>query len=953
MKAGHKIIILSVILGIFVWILDAILDYFFFYHGEFLELLVTGMPFHEFYIRSVILSVFVMFGMIASSILTKRENIQESLRESEERFRQIAENISEILWSSDIHRKSFLYLSPRCEEILGIPPATLYETPERFVDLIHPEDRPRVLAAVPGMARGEYSEEFRIVRPDGQLRCLWDRVFPVRDRHGQVYRIAGITEDITERKQGEKTRESYLDAMNLLFHTSLRVLAEKSPEGMLQEVVDAARHLTGARLGVSVHGRINDRFKVSASSRAQDAAPCPPGQDFMVDKSGVYWDLMEHHDSIRLDDPGLRSHPARHGLPEGRTPLRGLLGARLMDTGGQPSGFIMVSDKDSGDFTEEDEVLLKQLAAVTSLALQHMEARGHAEQRAAEAEEGARVLEALMEYVPTGIAIAEVPDVKLRMVSKYGERMVGCLQIENWEIFHGDGVTRFSARELPLSRATLVGEMVRDEELVVRRPDGERIVVLCNAGPILDKGGAITGGIVAWQDISALKAAQESLSDARDDLEMRVRERTAELATSNSALMAEIAERERAEEALHQSEDELRHSNAMLQEVFDGISDPLIMLDGQLLVRMLNKAARKYYGLASYDDAIGRPCYEGLRGRTTPCEDCHYPFAVIEGRAATFERKNPFDPSRFEQLAVYPVTNEQGERDSAVLRVSDITQAKLMEKQLIQSEKLASLGLLVSGVAHEINNPNSFVSFNVPILRDYFKELIPIIDDYARENADLEFFGMSYDGFREDLFKLLDNMEHGATRISSIVTALKEYARKRDKTESKWMDLKAVIDKTVSICHAEIRKTVKSFSIEVPEDLPVIFGDPEAIEQVLVNLLINAIQASDKESSWIRLKVVCEKSPERGCLIEVSDNGCGMDEKARDKIFDPFFTTKASSSGTGLGLYICYSLVQALDGRIEVESEPGAGSTFRVVLPNVEQREAERAWAKGEITSKA
>jgi signal transduction histidine kinase len=468
------------------------------------------------------------------------------------------------------------------------------------------------------------------------------------------------------------------------------------------------------------------------------------------------------------------------------------------------------------------------------------------------------------------------------------------------------------------------------------RPDGEKIAVLCNAGPILDKmrspAELSPGRMSAFKGLRNPCARHETAGAACPGAH-------AELATTNSALVAEIAERERAEEALRKSEEELRNSNARLQEVFDGISDPLIMLDSQLLVRMLNKAARKYYGLASYDHAFGRPCYEGLRGRTTPCTDCQYPFAVMEGRAATFERKSPMDPSRFEQIAVYPVLNDQGERDAAILRVSDITQEKLMEKQLIQSEKLASLGLLVSGVAHEINNPNNFVSFNVPILRDYFSALTPILDDYAKEHADLEFFCMSYKEFRDDLFKLLDNMEHGSTRISSIVSALKEYARKRDKTEAKWMDLKAVIDKSVNICHAEIRKKVKSFTVEVPEDLPVVFSDPEAIEQVLVNLLINAIQASDKVNSWIRLKVVCEESPERRCLIEVSDNGCGMDETARGKIFDPFFTTKASSSGTGLGLYICYNLVQALDGKIEVESEPGEGSTFRVVLPNIAQRE--------------
>jgi signal transduction histidine kinase len=287
------------------------------------------------------------------------------------------------------------------------------------------------------------------------------------------------------------------------------------------------------------------------------------------------------------------------------------------------------------------------------------------------------------------------------------------------------------------------------------------------------------------------------------------------------------------------------------------------------------------------------------------------------------------------------VVNEAGGRQAAVIRISDITQSKLMERQLIQSEKLASIGLLVSGVAHEINNPNSFMSFNIPILREYLEELMPIIDAYAEEHPGFELFSMNYQEFRQDIFGLLDNMEHGSDRINRIVSDLKDYARKRDKTELRWIDLKTVVDTAVNICRSEIRKKIKSFEVQIAEDVPTIFSDPEALEQVLINLLINAAQASDKGDSWLRVHAACEKSWDRSCVIEVSDNGCGVAEDIRDKIFDPFFTTKASSAGTGLGLYICYNLVEALGGKIEIESQPGQGSTFRLVLPKLRTDESD------------
>jgi PAS domain S-box-containing protein len=114
--------------------------------------------------------------------------------------------------------------------------------------------------------------------------------------------------------------------------------------------------------------------------------------------------------------------------------------------------------------------------------------------------------------------------------------------------------------------------------------------------------------------------------------------------------------------------------------------------------------------------------------------------------------------------------------------ITDISERKQMERQLVQQEKLASLGLLVAGVAHEINNP-TFISFNLPILRDYLQELMPIVDAYALENPDLELYCMNYQEFRQDIFKLLDNLEHGSIRINRIVSNLKEYARKREKAE--------------------------------------------------------------------------------------------------------------------------------------------------------------------------
>ncbi len=258
---------------------------------------------------------------------------------------------------------------------------------------------------------------------------------------------------------------------------------------------------------------------------------------------------------------------------------------------------------------------------------------------------------------------------------------------------------------------------------------------------------------------------------------------------------------------------------------------------------------------------------------------------------------------------------------------------KVMKKELIQSEKLASIGLLVSTTAHEINNLNNCITFNIPILREYLKRLDPIIDDYAGNHQDLELFGMTYSEFRNDIFNLVNNLEHASSRINDIMFDLSEFVTKSYKGERSWVDLKHVIENGIAICRSQISKRVKSFDVNIADNLPLVYTDPGVLEQVLVNFLINAAQAADKENSWVKLSIKQGKGIWRDYLfIKVSDNGCGMDIATREKIFDPFFTTKASGEGTGLGLFVSNSLVEALDACIEVKSASGKGSSFMIIL---------------------
>ncbi|HWE40058.1 MAG TPA: ATP-binding protein [Isosphaeraceae bacterium] len=267
---------------------------------------------------------------------------------------------------------------------------------------------------------------------------------------------------------------------------------------------------------------------------------------------------------------------------------------------------------------------------------------------------------------------------------------------------------------------------------------------------------------------------------------------------------------------------------------------------------------------------------------------------------------------------------------------------KQAQSRMVQSAKLAGLGQMVAGVAHEINNPLSFVGNNVAVLqRDLgeMKELIalyrtadPLLAEARPELhaqvADLcERIDIDYT--LDNLRGLLDRTREGLRRIQEIVKDLRVFAR-LDEGEINEVDLNAGIDSSVNIIQGHARKKRVQIETELAP-LPPIVCNPAKINQVITNLAVNAIDASPEGE-----KVTIRTAPDGadgGVLLEVADHGAGIDPAIRDRIFDPFFTTKPVGEGTGLGLSISYSIVADHGGSIEVDSEPGRGTRFLVHLP--------------------
>lgn len=274
------------------------------------------------------------------------------------------------------------------------------------------------------------------------------------------------------------------------------------------------------------------------------------------------------------------------------------------------------------------------------------------------------------------------------------------------------------------------------------------------------------------------------------------------------------------------------------------------------------------------------------------------------------------------------------EKDEQEQLVKQLQEAQV---QLLQSEKLASIGQLAAGVAHEINNPVGYVSSNIGSLKQALNDLFKLLEQYEqaedklndkqsyqriqaiKEEIDLNFL-------KEDLKELIDESQEGVSRVKQIVQDLKDFAH-LEEAEWQWADLHKGLNSTLNIVNNEIK--YKAEVIKEYGELPEVECIVSQLNQIFMNLLVNAAHAIE-ERGVITIRTGTE---EGNVWVSVEDTGKGMDAAMLQKIFDPFFTTKGVGKGTGLGLSLSFNIIQKHNGSIDVKSVPGKGTTFTVRLP--------------------
>jgi len=416
----------------------------------------------------------------------------------------------------------------------------------------------------------------------------------------------------------------------------------------------------------------------------------------------------------------------------------------------------------------------------------------------------------------------------------------------------------------------------------------------------------------------------------------------------------QLSARDVTERAL--AEERLRLAHAELESLFSSIGSVMFWLDGEDRVRKWNSSAEQVFGVVAAK-TVGRPAREILHWDWTVAEEamgrCRNLMTPVRLDEVWFVRAD--GARRILGMTLNPAPSESGAPGVLVLAM-DITEIKKQEARRSHDMKMQSIGRLAAGIAHEINTPVQYVSYNEGFLRGAFDDVLALVRRYrelleeacgviartdaplaasvaeradaAESEADLKYLA-------EEAPKTVENSLKGLGQVARIVSAMREFSHPGQSDETAF-DVNSALSNTVLISRNEWKRLAE-VKLELAEDLPLIYGHPQDLNQVFLNLIVNAAQAIEEKNGFeggfgeIRIR-----SGMRDGKIEVcvSDTGPGVPEDIRSRIFEPFFTTKPVGKGTGQGLAIAHALVvERYGGEILLEDRSGGGSIFTVLLP--------------------
>ncbi|SHJ31245.1 ABC transporter substrate binding protein [Malonomonas rubra DSM 5091] len=377
------------------------------------------------------------------------------------------------------------------------------------------------------------------------------------------------------------------------------------------------------------------------------------------------------------------------------------------------------------------------------------------------------------------------------------------------------------------------------------------------------------------------------------------------------------------------AEQQYKQLSQQFQIILNGIPDNLTLISPDMKVIWSNKGGGDYIN-RQIGTEEGEYCCKLLYNNSALCENCPAIDTLASGENAEATITSP-DGQVLEAKA-FPIKDENGNVTSAILLASDVTEKNRLRDEAIRASRLASLGELAAGVAHEINNPNALIKLNAELLKKTFDGIMPILEERYEQQGDFSLGGLHYSDLNEEMPYLFEEMLEGTQRIKHIVNDLKDFSRNDTPDHNDQIDLNELVQTSVRLLNNTIKKSSDHFSTHYATSLPSFKGSFQRIEQVVVNLIVNACQSLNSKDKAVWVTTKYDPIAQRA-ILQVTDEGIGITADHLEHITEPFFTTKRKEGGTGLGLSVANRIISDHGGELTFSSREGHGTTVTMSLP--------------------